>query len=244
MLNYALNGINHNEIGAYAYMLQESNLQAVIGDIKCIFELGARTAEDSIALADIFKCQVHAFEPNPIALEFCREHLKGRTDIILNANAVANFNGKVDFYAVDTSAYPNVGASSLYQFNLDPQIQPPEVMRAGDKIQYKIDVDCIRLSDYCDTHNVLPDAIFMDIQGAELDALKGLGDKLKNVKLIAMETQYHSGYIGAPTWFDIDPFLKENGFKFAWCWQTHANKLPDIPNPPREAWWDMIYIRA
>lgn len=244
MLDYQKNGIKWGEKGAYTYMLEESGLIDKIGSISCILECGARAGEDSIALADIFKCPVHAFEPNPVSIEFCKKHFGERKDIFLNECAVSDYDGRTTFYSVNTDKYPNVGASSLYKFDMDSKhLHPPEVLRAGNEIQYEIDVEVKRLDTYCKDKQLIPEALFMDIQGSELNALKGLGDYIGSVKLIGLETQYISSYKGGDVFSSINEFLTSHGFQFAWCWQTHGNTLPPMPNPLKEHWWDMLFVK-
>lgn len=224
--------------GAYINLLKNIDPK-YYKDIKCPVELGARDCYDSIHLAEFFNCTVHAFEANPQAVEFCKEHIAGRNDIVLYPVAVGDHNGKVKFYPVNTEAYRNIGASSLFKFDMDGQIQPPEVMAAGDRIQNEVEVDIVTL----ESQPVVPDALFMDIQGAELAALKGLGSKIDNVKLIILETQYHSCYKDAPTFYEIDDFLQSNGFRIEYSAITNSNKPPEVPNPPREFWFDLLYVR-
>jgi FkbM family methyltransferase len=225
--------------GAYLEMLEKIDPSLYAG-IKCVVELGARDCYDSIHLANFFKCPVHAFEANPDAVKFCREHTADRSDITVHPYAVGNVDGKIKFHPVNLDKYRNIGASSIFKFDMNEQIQPPEVLEAGEEIQTEIEVDCVRL----DSRDINPDAIFMDIQGAELMALEGLGDKINDVRIVALETQYHSCYLGGPTFYEIDSFLNEKGFKIAWCKQTGNDQAPEVPNPPREFWFDLLYVKA
>jgi hypothetical protein len=43
---------------------------------------------------------------------------------------------------------------------------------------------------------------------------------------------------------DIDTFLKDKGFTIAHCKQTGTNTPPEVPNPPREFWFDLLYVKA
>lgn len=56
------------------------------------------------------------------------------------------------------------------------------------------------------------DVLWMDLQGAELQALRGLGDELKRVKVIHTEVQYREMYLGAPLFGEFDAFLRGQGF--------------------------------
>ena len=52
----------------------------------------------------------------------------------------------------------------------------------------------------------------MDLQGAEIEALKGAGDLLKNVKYIITEGCVQPFYQGAPHIDEITTLLEEYGF--------------------------------
>ena len=53
----------------------------------------------------------------------------------------------------------------------------------------------------------------LDVQGTELQVLRGLGHQLKNVKWIVSECHSQDVYKGGSHVFDLDLFLKSHGFK-------------------------------
>lgn len=59
----------------------------------------------------------------------------------------------------------------------------------------------------------LPDLIKLDVQGAELDILKGASKCLENCSAIILEAQHTNYNIGAPRIDQIAQFLLEKGFK-------------------------------
>lgn len=71
----------------------------------------------------------------------------------------------------------------------------------------------------------------LDIQGAELMALKGAGDILKTVDIIYTEINIEEIYKGCPHVFEIDAYLELFGFKRVATVMTHEN------------WGDALYIR-
>lgn len=52
-----------------------------------------------------------------------------------------------------------------------------------------------------------------DIQGAELDAMKGLGELIKNFKYIYSEINKRDTYVGCPLVEDLDLYLSQYGFE-------------------------------
>jgi hypothetical protein len=59
----------------------------------------------------------------------------------------------------------------------------------------------------------LPELIKIDVQGCELDILKGMTETLKNVQHIIVELQTVEYNIGAKTVVDSIPFIESLGFK-------------------------------
>ena len=52
-----------------------------------------------------------------------------------------------------------------------------------------------------------------DLQGAELDAMKGMGDLIKNFKYIYSEINQKETYIGCPLVEELDSYLLQFGFE-------------------------------
>lgn len=70
----------------------------------------------------------------------------------------------------------------------------------------EITVDVIKLDDYCDENNVYPGLIKMDIEGAEMSALKGAINAIKKSRPQLAISIYHSN----KDFVEIPVYLKEN----------------------------------
>lgn len=184
-----------------------------INNIKVAFEVGSRDLLDANEIAGKYDCKVYSFECNPDCI---RECLKNNTDkrVSLIEKAVCEKDDKISFMAFDLSKYNNMGASSIYEidFTSNRQINDPDYGRKN--VQKKIEVDSCRLYTFCKEQNIIPDAIFMDVQEAELSVLKSLGELLKKVKYIVFEASNVPTYKGGCSYKDIDEFLRENGFNY------------------------------
>jgi len=75
----------------------------------------------------------------------------------------------------------------------------------------------------------------MDVQGYELEVLKGGTETLKRTALILVEMQNHDLYSNAPMYYDIDLFLREHGFEL-------QDIIPSIRQDKKLYEWDGIYI--
>ncbi|HWX97279.1 MAG TPA: FkbM family methyltransferase [Solirubrobacteraceae bacterium] len=57
------------------------------------------------------------------------------------------------------------------------------------------------------------DALKVDVQGAELDVLRGAEQQLASVRVIEAEVEFQELYEGQPLFHDIDRFLRARGFR-------------------------------
>jgi hypothetical protein len=81
--------------------------------------------------------------------------------------------------------------------------------------QQKITINAITLDSYCKEHNVNEiDLICMDVEGSELDVLKGSVNMLKNIKYIITEMWSENDKLpGSCDKNDITSFLLEHNFE-------------------------------
>jgi FkbM family methyltransferase len=56
------------------------------------------------------------------------------------------------------------------------------------------------------------DALKVDVQGAELDVLRGAQRNLESVRVVESEVEFQELYEGQPLFTDVDRFLREHGF--------------------------------
>ena len=183
--------------------------------VNVVLDIGSRDAEVAVALQQSFpNSRVFAFECNPPALQLCRDRISAFGDdrIFLVAKAVSDSTGQLDFYSIDPSKTitphldGNIGASSLFVANPG---YPYERYS-----QTKIRVHSTTLADWArDAHVTSVDIMWMDLQGGELKALKGMGDLLRTAKVIYTEVEFKPIYLGQPLFVDVDRFMRSMGFR-------------------------------
>jgi FkbM family methyltransferase len=104
--------------------------------------------------------------------------------------------------------------SSLYRPNHDLlfRFSPPSY-GSVDKI---VDVTLSTFSDFIEKHRrPLPNLIKLDVQGAELDILKGLSpEHSRDLLAVQAEVEFAELYVGQPLFGDIDAYMKQRGFMF------------------------------
>ena len=183
--------------GAYRYFLEQiENFNP-----KVAVELGSRDAKDAKWLADTYDCEVVCWEANPASLEVCRFVIGNREDITLVEKAVWSENTTIPFYPVVNG---NIGASSAF-------VADPTYPYERRYQQRKIEVPAQRLDDWWGDRPA-PQLLCMDLQGAELEALKGCGNLLHDVEVIVTEGQYKPLYEGTPLLADLEEYLRAYDF--------------------------------
>lgn len=205
------------------YMIEEFINKINKDEVKTILELGARYGDESLELHEWHPdATIHSVECNPYVTETTRAKLANHPKITLHEIAVSNtIQEDVTFYP----ASGNVGASSLYVASLGKWW--------GDHQPIKIKTT--RLDDYFKLNNISKiDLICADIQGGELNAFKGMGEFLKDVKYIITEMpQGQPSYHGAPSEIELTTFLKDAGFEIV---ASYA-----YPTNPYEK--DVLFVR-
>lgn len=200
--------------------------------IRVVLDIGSRDAKEAIALKEYFPAAaVYTFECNPACIELCEENIDNRPGIILVDKAISDENGPVDFYAINTEKTistrkpdKTIGASSLFVAN---PAYPHETY-----YQDKITVEAITLKRWAIDNKIeTVDLVWMDLQGSELKALKGMGNLIDTVSVIYTEVEYQSVYLNQPLFDEIDEYLALRGFR------AHAKMNTS-------AWFgDVMYIR-
>lgn len=171
-----------------------------------IFDIGSRDCIQSIEFYNIFpNAKIYAFECNPNTLPICRTNIEKYSDrITLVEGAVCDYDGEIKFYPIDQEKTitswedGNPGASSLFKSN--------GTYSDEKYVQNEITVNCHRLDTVMSKYNIEKiDIIWMDLQGAELLALKGLDEFITDVKYIYTEVSHKPIYENQVLFNELHP---------------------------------------
>ena len=89
------------------------------------------------------------------------------------------------------------------------------------------------------------DFVKIDVEGAELEILRGMGDKLNDVIGVEIESQYIERYLGSPLFNEVHNFLLKNKFELylvnneTWL---KTDKFNSISNH-KLVWGDFLYFK-
>ncbi len=75
----------------------------------------------------------------------------------------------------------------------------------------------------------------IDVQGFELEVLKGGTTTLQNTSLVMVELQNHKMYLNAPMYYEVDAHLRKSNF-------TLLQYIPSLRNKHKQEEWDAVYI--
>lgn len=108
--------------------------------------------------------------------------------------ALGDCNKKMNFY-ID---YNKLGASFIQEMTTNKRI-------ISSQLEHRV-VDVVTIDNYCTENNISPDFIKMDIEGAELSALKGGIETIKKFRSQLAISIYHS----LEDFINIPQYLNEN----------------------------------
>jgi FkbM family methyltransferase len=178
-----------------------------------IFDIGSRDCIQSIEFYKQFpNSKIYTFECNPNTLDICRKNIEKYNDrITLIEGAVCDYDGITKFYPINqqktitTWEDGNPGASSIFKSNGTYTLET--------YVQDEIITNCHRLDSVMNKY-IIPkvDIIWMNLQGAELLALKGLGNYLQNVKYIHTEVSHKEMYTGQVMFDELNNYILSNDF--------------------------------
>jgi FkbM family methyltransferase len=187
-----------------------------------IAHIGAHKGEEYEQYVKLDASTIYWFEANPDQIPYLEELFQADPAQCLVAGAVWDKDGDTLQFKITS----NTLSSSLFALGEHSKIYPDIVS------EREISVETMRLDTFFKEKQP-PDFINLDIQGAELHALKGATAILSSVSHIYTEVSYIELYLGAPLASEVDRFLRSFGFK-----KVMTRKLP------KDGWGDVLYINA
>ena len=189
---------------------------------KNIVNVGSRDGIDDMQLSDFFRdATIHSFECNPEMIPTCIKNIKCDR-IKFNPIGLGDKEGELEFFAYSAD---NPGASSFFK-----RIDASSTQHSVGKVKIST------IEKYAKDIPII-DLLCMDVQGFELNILKGCGERIRDIRYIVLEQPkeranplylpegIHSKYIGAPKSSDIQTFLLINGF--VEVAKSYENELED-----------------
>jgi FkbM family methyltransferase len=189
---------------------------------RVIAHVGAHKGEEHQQYLKVKPTSVYWFEANPDQVTYLSERFQDEGTQHVVHGAVWD----TDDETLDFKITNNTLSSSLFDLGEHSKKYPDIVS------EREISVKTLRLDTFF-AEKQLPDFINLDIQGAELQALKGAALILHSVSHIYTEVSHIELYLGAPLAGEMDLYLTKLGFK-----KVMTRKLP------KDGWGDVLYINT
>lgn len=168
---------------------------------KGIVHIGAHNGEESIEYDQMGWYPVVWLEAIPTLAEELKLRLDASKNRVIQALVWSESGVTLEFKVASQTM-----ASSVFSFGthakLYPKIQEQSVLK----------LKSVRLDEILKPEEII-DLVILDIQGAELHALQGLGNRINEVKWIYTEVSKGNLYEGGVRLNELDAFLKSRGFK-------------------------------
>ena len=156
--------------------------------IQCVVQVGAEDGFEAGEIARATGCRAVAVEAD----DRCIVH---KVDGVEFHNVLIG--------ATDSAAIP---------FYRNTQMGLSGTLSRSDGGQEVFDLPMRRLDTFCQSLDIIPDALIIDTEGTCLDVLNGATGVLGGVKLIYAEVQTEKIRPGVSMKVDVDAWLKERGF--------------------------------
>jgi len=156
---------------------------------------------------------IHAFEPIPELIAQLRTRFDERKNVTIHGAAMGAEAKMISFNILNY-----MGSSSPFI--------PTSINKGyhGEKmdVHQVVEVQQVRLEEVLDPGCIV-DLLKLDLQGYELEALKGCGSLIERIKIITTEIEFVPLYDGQPLFGDIDVFLRAHGFKLLNLYELYTH---------------------
>jgi FkbM family methyltransferase len=190
-----------------------------------VFDVGAFQGEATRRYLELLpEAEIYAFEPYPPSYEALRAKYAAHPRVHLVNAAVSSGSGEAKFYVngipSTNSLLPRPTAGHRY-------------FSAKAVTRSTISVPTITIDEFRAKHNVpAPDILKLDIQGMELQALRGAEQTLNTaeggVSLVFSEVTFVPHYEGGVLFDELSAHLRERGYTLFNIYEMHSASLGQL----------------
>lgn len=198
-------------------------LYKIIQEGQTIIDVGAWIGPCTLFFSELVKAngKVIAFDPDPVAFKILKENIKinNLSNVCAEKLLISNNNENVKL--LSKSKFGGSGSSII----LKPEFKENKI---------EIIVNSITLDEYCKTHNIVPDGIKIDVEGAEklvIEGCKEIINKYNPWVILEFHGQLMSENERKQNWNYIIKNSKEIIFiEGRYCKYKFGDKITSMPN--------------
>ena len=168
-------------------------------DINGVIQVGAHIGQQVNLFLKLENVVIHLFEPQKNPLEVLKKYKK-YSNIIIHEFGLGNTNEKLKLYKSDNKKGVS---SSILKPKLHTKYFPEVEFNSYELIEVK---------KFSSLENVNGNFLMIDVQGYELEVLKGFEDKIQNLDFIFTEISIKEFYENNILVNDLDKFMSKKGF--------------------------------
>lgn len=205
----------------------------IFGTASVCIEVGSRDGHDANFLRSNLGGEAIAIEADPVSAQAIQQSYKDMK--VINA-AITDHDGTTSFMRLKSEYEDIRGASSIYSFKIDPAA--PEFLGwIYDGVEHEIiEVPAMTMETVINENNLqesVIDFIKIDAEGYSGQVLAGLGRKLKDIKMLHVETELDQVHMDHWNNARVARYMRNNGFKLI---KFYTEWGPDMQ--------DHLYINA
>jgi len=200
--------------------------------LQCVVDGGAYRGDFSIDISQHFSCdRIYAFEPQKDSFAMLSKNVTNLKEVVPVNCALGQSSGEGTLYtnvsAMTNSLSQNSDKALRYftGYN-DPVGEEPVTVVALAEFMEKEGISAI-------------DLLKLDLQGHELNALLGVRDSLRDVKVIYSEVAFLRLYEGACLFSEIETYLRGQGFIFFQLYDSVRS-----PDDGRLLYGDAVFLNS
>lgn len=187
-------------VAKYAKFLPESSKQ-------CLIQIGAHQGHEAAILENAGYQTIAWIEADPEIFTQLQSNLQKYNKAqhkSYNALITAESGKKYQFYR-----YSNKGASSSI---FHPTELFTQTFEGVSITENSVELLSTSLDNFIQSHSLSPTTLIIDVQGAELEVLKGGNETLSRVDVVEVEISQQAIYDGGSQFSQVDSYLKNAGF--------------------------------
>lgn len=203
---------------------EEIKKHFTLGTPRGVLHIGAHNAEELEAYHAAGIETIAWVEANPTLFGVIMQRIRNHPGSTMHWFAAHERDGDV----INLNVTNNGESSSILELGTH-KAEHPHIHYVGKVSVQARTIDTFFKSSGLDSK--LFDLVNIDIQGAELLALKGMKDHLKNVKYLYLEVNEKPLYVGCALIDELDDFLSKFDF------------IRSITKMTQHGWGDALYVR-